>query len=40
MAILLKEKVSAYTHIAKDRQRRLPNKAAWEVMQFQHLLAT
>lgn len=31
--------LSAYTHIAKDRQRRYPNKAAWEVMQFQQLLA-
>jgi hypothetical protein len=31
--------LSAYTHIAKDRQSRYPNKAAWEVMQFQQLLA-
>lgn len=32
--------LAAYTHIVKDRQRRYPGKAAWEVMQFQALLAT
>jgi len=31
--------LSAYTHIAKDRQRRYPHRAAYEVMQFQNLLA-
>ena len=30
--------LSAFTHIAKERQRRYPQKAAWEVMQFQTLL--
>jgi hypothetical protein len=32
--------LSAYTHIAKDRQLRYPHRAAYEVMQFQNLLAT
>ena len=32
--------LSAYTHIAKDRQRRYPNRAAYEVMQFQRMLAS
>lgn len=32
--------LSAFTHIAKDRQQHYPNKAAWEVMQFQALLST
>lgn len=31
--------LSAYTHVSKNRQRRFPNKAALEVMQFQNLLA-
>ena len=31
--------LSAYTHVAKDRQRRYPNKSAHEVMRFQTLLA-
>ena len=31
--------LSAYTHIVKDRQRRYPHCAAYEVMQFQNLLA-
>jgi hypothetical protein len=31
--------LSAYTHVAKDRQRRYPNKSAHEVMSFQTLLA-
>lgn len=31
--------LSAYTHIAKDRQRRFPNRAAFEVMKFQQMLA-
>lgn len=31
--------LAAFTHIVKNRQRRYPNKAAWEVMQFQALLA-
>lgn len=32
--------LAAYTHVAKNRQQRYPNKAAWEVMQFQTMLAT
>ena len=32
--------LAAFTHIAKERQRRYPQKAAWEVMQFQSLLTT
>ena len=32
--------LAAFTHIAKERQRRYPQKAAWEVMQFQALLTT
>lgn len=32
--------LAAYTHVVKDRQRLYPSKAAWEVMQFQALLAT
>ncbi|QEG21008.1 hypothetical protein [Mariniblastus fucicola] len=31
--------LSAFTHVAKDRQRRYPHRAAYEVMQFQNLLA-
>lgn len=31
--------LAAFTHVVKARQRRYPNKAAWEVMQFQALLA-
>lgn len=31
--------LAAFTHIVKERQRRYPNKAAWEVMQFQAILA-
>lgn len=31
--------LSAYTHVAKNRQRLYPNRAALEVMQFQNLLA-
>jgi hypothetical protein len=31
--------LAAFTHVVKDRQRRYPNKAAWEVMQFQAILA-
>ena len=31
--------LSAFTHVAKDRQRRYPHRAAHEVMQFQNLLA-
>jgi hypothetical protein len=31
--------LSAYTYIAKDRQKRYPNQAAIEAMQFQDLLA-
>lgn len=30
--------LSAYTYVAKNRQRRYPNKASLEVMQFQSLL--
>ena len=30
--------LAAFTHVAKERQRRYPNKAAWEVMQFQAIL--
>ena len=30
--------LAAFTHIAKERQRLYPQKAAWEVMQFQALL--
>lgn len=32
--------LSAYTHIAKERQRRYPHRAAYEVMQFQNMLAS
>lgn len=32
--------LSAFTHIAKDRQRRYPHRAAHEVMQFQNMLAS
>ena len=32
--------LAAFTHIAKERQRRYPQKAAWEVIQFQTLLTT
>lgn len=32
--------LSAYTHVAKNRQRRYPHRAAYEVMQFQNMLAS
>ena len=31
--------LAAFTHVVKERQRRYPTKAAWEVMQFQAILA-
>ena len=31
--------LAAFTHVVKERQRRYPSKAAWEVMQFQAILA-